>query len=55
MTAGDKLVTPQQAAAAYKTTVAYIYKMASLHHWRKIRHEGRVHYHWDDVGETLGK
>lgn len=55
MTAVDKLVTPEQAAQAYDTSVGYIYKMASLHQWRKVRHVGRVYYHWDDVGKTLGK
>lgn len=51
----EKLVTPQEAAKAYGTTVRYIYKMASLHGWRKIRLGRTVHYHWDDVGNSLGK
>lgn len=51
----DKLATPADAAAAYKTTVAYIYKMASLKRWRKVKHEGRIYYHWDDIGRDLGK
>lgn len=55
MTVADKLATPQEAAKAYGTTVGYIYKLASLNHWRKVRFVGRVHYHWDDVNETLSK
>jgi len=55
MTAADKLATPQQVATAYKMSLAYIYKMASLNQWRRVRYGGRVHYHWDDVGESLGK
>lgn len=55
MTAADKLATPQEVATAYGTTVRYVYKMASLYQWRKVRFGGRVHYHWDDAGKTLGK
>lgn len=51
----DKLVTAEQAAAAYKTTVGYIYKLASIHHWRRIRDGKTMYYHWDDVGKCLGK
>lgn len=55
MTSADKVATPQEVAAAYQTTVGYVYKMASLHNWRKVSLGGRVHYHWDDAGKTLGK
>lgn len=54
MSAADSLATPEQAAKAYKTSVGYIYKMASLHKWRRLRHDGQVYYHWDDVSKTLG-
>lgn len=55
MNPADSLATPEQAAKAYGTTVTYIYKLASLHKWRKLKHVGRVFYHWDDVDKALGK
>lgn len=51
----NKLATAQEIARTYKTTVAYVYKVASLNHWRKVRDGTRVYYHWDDAGNSLGK
>jgi hypothetical protein len=48
------LVTPQQAAANYRTTVAYIYKLANRDRWRRIRHAGRVYYDLHEIDRTLG-
>lgn len=55
MNAAYKLATAEQVAKAYGVSIAYTYKMASLHQWRRVRLGRIVHYHWDDVGKTLGK
>lgn len=48
-------LTAQEAARLYSTTVRYIYKLASLHNWRRIRIDGRAHYNSEDVDAVLGK
>lgn len=45
----------QDVARLYKTTTAYVYKLASAHKWRRIRHNGSVYYNSEDVDKSLGK
>jgi hypothetical protein len=49
------VLTAEDVARVYKTTVSYVRKRASLDQWRRIRHDGRIHYHPDDVDRSLGK
>lgn len=49
------MMTAAEVARAYKTTLGYVYKVASLRKWRRLRHNGRTYYNADDVGKTLGK
>jgi len=48
-------VTVDDIASAYKTTVSYVRKRASLDRWRKVRLGGRTHYHPEDVDRSLGR
>lgn len=51
----DTPITPQEAARIYGTTVAYIYKLATLNRWRKIKDGRRVLYNLSDIDAALGK
>lgn len=49
------MITAQEAAKLYRTSISYVYKLASLHQWRRIRHERTVLYNVQDVDRSLGK
>lgn len=51
----DRLITAQEAAGLFHTSVSYVYKLASLHKWRRVRHSGRIYYDLLEVAERLGK
>ena len=48
-------MTGHDVARIYGTTISYVYKLASLHKWRRLRHNGRTYYKTEDVDKTLGK
>lgn len=48
-------MTAEDIARLYRTTIAYVRKRASLDRWRRVRQDGRTHYHPDDVDRSLGK
>lgn len=49
------MITAREAARVYGTTIGYVYKLASLRKWRKVRHNGETYYKLEDVDLTLGK
>ena len=40
-------------AAMPRLSVSHIYKLASIHKWRKVRVGKSVRYRWEDVSATL--
>lgn len=48
-------LTAADVAKLYSTTISYVYKLASQHKWRRIRHNKNTYYHAEDVDKTLGK
>lgn len=49
------MITADDAAKLYRTTIGYIYKLARRDDWRRIHHERRVYYRLDDVDSSLGR
>ena len=41
--------------AAYGWSTRYIYRLANIHQWRRIRLGRTVRYHWHDVVDTTEK
>ena len=54
MTTAVRLATAHEIAHNYRRRLSYVYRLASLHGWRRIRHEGRVYYDLADVDRDLG-
>lgn len=50
----DHGVTAKEIAKQYETTVAYVYKLACIHHWNRTRKRGRIHYDVLEVARILG-
>lgn len=50
-----QLITPAEAADLFGTSVGYIYKLASLNGWVRVRHSGKIHYDLLQVAERLSK
>lgn len=48
------LVTAEDVARLYGTTIRYVYKKASLDDWRRTRKGRQVHYYLEDVDATFG-
>jgi hypothetical protein len=48
------LATPQDVARVYGKSVGYVYKLASVHRWARLKHDGRVFYRWSDADRVLG-
>jgi SH3-like domain-containing protein len=46
--------TVEQVAWLYRKRRSYIYRLAYIHQWRRIRHQGRVYYDLNDVDRDLG-
>lgn len=46
-------VRPQEVAKQYGLSLAYVYRLASLHQWRRIRVGREVHYDVLAVATTL--
>jgi hypothetical protein len=46
-------MTVKDVARIYKTSVSNVYRLASLHQWRRYRLDGRIRYHADDVEHTM--
>lgn len=46
-------MTVRDVARIYKKSPANVYRLASIHGWRRYRLDGRIRYHADDVEETL--
>lgn len=44
--------SPQDVCRIYRWTLAYVYKQARTHHWRRITLNGRVRYLRTDVEQT---
>jgi ABC-type Mn2+/Zn2+ transport system permease subunit len=49
------LITPAEAARDYQRRLSYIYKLATVHGWRRLTYAGRVYYHLADVDAVLGR
>jgi hypothetical protein len=49
------MINARDVAKVYGTTISYVYKLASLRKWRRLRHNGETYYHIEDVDKTLGK
>lgn len=49
------MITATEAAKLYQTTVSYVYKLASLHYWRRTKRGRSVLYNVEDVDRSLGK
>lgn len=49
------LVTAEDAARLYRTTVRYVYKLASLNDWRRAKNGRQVSYYLEDVDASLGR
>lgn len=50
----SSVATPQEIAQAYGRRVGYVYKLASVQRWPRIKFDGRVYYSWADADRTLG-
>lgn len=50
-----QLVTPQEAAQLFGATLSYVYRLASLYQWRRIKLGNRVYYDLADIDLILGK
>lgn len=50
-----RLATVGEVAKLYRCRPGYVYRLAYLHRWRRIRHDGRVYYDLDDVDAALGR
>jgi hypothetical protein len=49
------LITPADAARDYQRRLSYIYKLATIHGWKRLRYGGRVYYDLTDVDAVLGR
>ena len=49
------MINARDVAKLYGTTISYVYKLASLRKWRRIRHNGETFYKLVDVDDALGK
>lgn len=49
------LVSAEDAASLYRTTVRYVYKLASLNNWRRAKNGREVRYYLEDVDASLGR
>jgi hypothetical protein len=47
------LMTPAEIAKAYRYELSYVYRLASMHDWRRLRYQGRVYYDVLDVATAL--
>jgi hypothetical protein len=50
-----RLLTVAEIARLYQVRPSYVYWLASMHKWRRLKHEGRVYYDLDDVDRALGR
>lgn len=48
-------ITASDIVRDYKTTRAYVYKLASTRGWRRYRLDGQLRYHAGDVDDALGE
>jgi hypothetical protein len=48
-----QLLTPAEVAKAYRYELSYVYRLASMHGWKRLRYEGRVYYDVLDVATAL--
>ena len=46
-------VSVTEIAAAYRITTSNVYRLASVHRWRKYRLNRKVRYRWEDVDDTM--
>lgn len=49
------LVTVTEIAHNYRVPVARIYVIAHRKKWQRVKWQGRVYYHLDEVDAVLGK
>ena len=55
MTTAVRLLSVAEIAANYRVQPSYVYRLAYLHHWRRIRLDGRVYYDIADADRHLGR
>lgn len=48
-------LTAGELAHLMRWSQRYVYKMASVHGWRRVREGRTVRYHWHDVADTVSK
>jgi hypothetical protein len=50
-----RLTTAADVARNYRLALGTVYVLAHRHHWRRLRHDGRVYYDLADVDKVLGR
>lgn len=45
----------RELADVMRWSERYVYKLASIHQWRRVKEGRTVRYHWQDVSETVSK
>lgn len=55
MTTAVQLLTPREVARTYHVKVSYVYRLAYLHGWRRIKLGKDVYYDLTQVDAALGK
>jgi excisionase family DNA binding protein len=48
-------VTAGELAEVMRWSERYVYKLAHLHRWRRVKEGRTVRYHWEDVVMTTTK
>lgn len=48
-------LSAKDVADVMRWSERYVYKLASIHRWRRVRDGRTVRYHWQDVSETVAK
>lgn len=54
MTTAVRPATVAEVAKIYQRRRSYVYRLASMHQWRRIRLHGLVYYDLNEVDVTLG-
>lgn len=49
------LATPQEIARQYGVGVRYVYNLAALHRWQRVKWQRRVYYRWTEADRHLGR
>jgi hypothetical protein len=55
MTTAVHLLSASEVAANYGISVGYVHLLAHRKKWQRVKWQGRVYYHLDQVDAALGK